>query len=187
MAIKIYLDQGHNPESPNSGAEWYGVREQDVTYAVGVELARLLGENGAFEVRLSRPTPETQLGTSNATSLAARVNGANAFGADLFLSLHTNASLDTSALGSEALVYEIPSSAANVARTILASLVRATGQRNRGVIARPGLYVLRRTNMPAVLLEMGFLSNPTEGARLASSPELYARGIYDGIVEYYGV
>jgi N-acetylmuramoyl-L-alanine amidase len=187
MAIKIYIDQGHNPESPNGGAEWYGVREQDVTYAVGVELARLLRENGAFEVRLSRPTPETQLGTSNATSLSARTNGANSFGADLFLSLHTNAALDTSAVGAEALVYEIPSTAAQIGRTLLSSLVAETGQRNRGVIARPGLYVLRRTNMPAVLLEMGFLSNPSEGALLASDPALFAEGIYNGIVEYYGV
>ncbi len=187
MAIKIYIDQGHNPESPNGGAEWYGVREQDVTYAVGVELARLLRENGAFEVRLSRPTPETQLGTSNATSLSARTSGANSFGADLFLSLHTNASLDTSANGSEALVYEIPSTAAQIGRVLLASLTAETGLRNRGVVARPGLYVLRRTNMPAVLLELGFLSNPSEGALLASDPALFARGIYNGLVEYYGV
>lgn len=187
MAIKIYIDQGHNPESPNSGAEWYGVREQDVTYAVGVELARLLRENGAFEVRLSRPTPTTQLGTSNATSLSARTNAANSFGADLFLSLHTNASLDTSAVGSEALVYEIPSTAAEIGRTILASLTEETGLRNRGVIARPGLYVLRRTDMPAVLLELGFLSNPSEGAYLASDPAVFARGIYLGLVSYYGV
>ena len=187
MAIKIYIDQGHNPESPNGGAEWYGVREQDVTYAVGVELARLLRENGAFEVRLSRPTPETQLGTSNATSLSARTSGANAFGADLFLSIHTNASLDTSANGSEALVYEIPSTAAQIARTVLSSLTAETGLRNRGVLARPGLYVLRRTAMPAVLIELGFLSNPNEGALLASDPALFAEGIYQGLVEYYGV
>lgn len=187
MAIKIYIDQGHNPESPNGGAEWYGVREQDVTYAVGVALAKMLRENGAFEVRLSRPTPETQLGTSNASSLSARTQGANAFGADLFLSIHTNAALDTSAVGAEALVYEIPSSASAIAKTLLSSLVAETGVKNRGVIARPGLYVLRRTAMPAVLLELGFLSNPSEGAYLASEPERFAKGIYDGIVEYYGV
>ena len=187
MAIKIYIDQGHNPESPNGGAEWYGVREQDVTYAVGIALARMLSENGAFEVRLSRPTPETQLGSSNASSLARRAEGANAFGADLFLSIHTNAALDTSAVGAEALVYEIPSTAAAIGRTILVALTDETGQRNRGVIARPGLYVLRRTAMPAVLLEIGFLSNPSEGAFLASEPERIAKGIYDGIVEYYGV
>ena len=74
MAIKIYIDQGHNPSSPNTGAEGNGYAEQDITYAVGQSLATLLRNNGNFEVRLSRPTPETQLGTSNASSLKARVD-----------------------------------------------------------------------------------------------------------------
>ena len=187
MAIKIYIDQGHNPSSPNTGAEWYGLREQDITYRVGLELDRLLSANPAFETRLSRPTPETQLGTSNATSLSARTTQANTWGADLFLSIHTNASLDTSANGSEALVYEIPSTAASIGRELLASLTRVTGLRNRGVIARPGLYVLRKTAMPAVLLEIGFLSNPSEAALMNGNPELFARGLYEGIVSYYGV
>ena len=187
MAIKVYIDQGHNPSSPNTGAEWYGIREQDVTYRVGVELARLLDADPAFTTRLSRPTPDTVLGTSNATSLSARTREANAWGADLFLSIHTNASLDTSANGSEALVYEIPSTAAQIGRQLLASLTALTGLRNRGVIARPGLYVLRRTEMPAVLFELGFLSNPREAALLNGSPELFAEGLYNGLRAYYGV
>ena len=187
MAIKIYIDQGHNPSSPNTGAEWYGLREQDITYRVGVELERLLAADPAFTARLSRPTPDTVLGTSNATSLSTRTREANTWGADLFLSLHTNASLDTSANGSEALVYSIPSTAANIAREILTAMTAATGLRNRGVIERPGLYVLRRTDMPAVLVEMAFLSNPAEAALLNGNPALFARGIYNGLREYYGV
>ena len=65
----------------------------------------------SYAVRLSLPPPETQLGTSNATGLQARVDGAIDFGADLFLSIHTNASLDSSASGSEALVYAVNSTA----------------------------------------------------------------------------
>ena len=57
MAIKIYIDQGHNPANPNAGAEGNGLREQDIVYTIGQELAALLRENGNFEVRLSRPTP----------------------------------------------------------------------------------------------------------------------------------
>ena len=84
MAIKIYIDQGHNPENPNAGAEANGVREQDITYAVGQALYDLLEADPNFAVRLSRPTPDLILGTSNTTSLAARVNDANAWGADYF-------------------------------------------------------------------------------------------------------
>ena len=76
MATKIYIDQGHNPVNPNAGAEAFGLREQDIVYTIGILLADLLRSAG-YEVRLSRPTPETQLGTSNATSLARRVNDAN--------------------------------------------------------------------------------------------------------------
>ena len=80
MAIKIYIDQGHNPINPNAGAEGNGLREQDIVFRVGVALAELLRANGNFEVRLSRPSATTQLGTLTASSLAARVNEANAFG-----------------------------------------------------------------------------------------------------------
>ena len=76
MAIKIFIDQGHNPSGPNTGAEGFGLKEQDITYQVGKELAALLRADERFEVRLSRNTPEERLGTSNATSLAARVRAA---------------------------------------------------------------------------------------------------------------
>ena len=99
---KIYIDQGHNPENPNAGAVGNGLREQDVTYRVGQDLAALLRRSGNWEVRLSRPTPETLLGTSNAPSLRARVDDANSWGADYFISIHTNASDNANASGVEA-------------------------------------------------------------------------------------
>ena len=102
MAIKIYIDQGHNPENPNAGAEGNGLREQDITYRVGKELAARLAQNPNYEVKLSRPTPTTSLGSSNSTSLRARVDDANAWGADYFISIHTNASENPSASGIEA-------------------------------------------------------------------------------------
>ena len=61
MAIKIYIDQGHNPSGPNTGAEGFGLKEQDITYQVGKELAELLRADDRFEVRLSRNTPEERL------------------------------------------------------------------------------------------------------------------------------
>ena len=51
---------------------------------------------------------------------------------------------------------------------------------------RPGLYVLRRTNMPAVLVEIGFITNPAEAALMNNNPALIARGIYNGIVARLG-
>ncbi len=184
MAIKIYIDQGHNPTPPNSGAEGNGLREQDITYEVGVRLAELLRQNGNFEVRLSRPTANTQLGNSNASSLRVRVDEANSWGADYFVSIHTNASVQRSANGTEVLVYSQPSTSANLAEDILRELTEITGLSSRGVKSRPGLYVLRKTYMPAVLVELGFISNPSDAARMRDNPSLFARGIYQGILDF---
>lgn len=187
MAIKIYIDQGHNPSSPNAGAEGNGFVEQDITYEIGARLASLLRQNGNFDVRLSRPTPDTTLGTTNSSSLRIRVDEANAFGADYFVSLHTNASTNPSVSGSEVLVYRDPSVAARLGRDILVWLNRLTGLRNRGIVERPGLYVLRKTRMPAVLVEMGFISNSGDANLMNGSPELFAEGIYNGILQYTGL
>ncbi len=185
MAIKIFIDQGHNPENPNAGAEGNGLREQDIVYAVGIELAELLRANPDFEVRLSRPTPDTQLGSSNSQSLRRRVDDANAWGADYFISIHTNASDSPSANGVEAFAYSRGSRAFELGEDILDALSEATGLRNRGMQVRTGLYVLRKTNMPAVLVEIGFITNPTEAQLMSTQPELFARGIYNGIVDYF--
>ena len=188
MSIKIYIDQGHNPSGFNTGAEGNGFYEQDITYDIGVRLYDLLRTNPNFEVKLSRPAPTTILGTSNSSSLTTRVRDANSWGADIFLSLHTNASDNSAATGTEALIYSETSEVARgLAEDILEELTQATGLRNRGVIERPGLYVLRRTNMPAVLVEMGFITNPRDAELMVYSPDLFSRGIYRGILKYYGL
>lgn len=184
MSTKIFIDQGHNPTNPNSGAEGNGLYEQDLTYKIGVILAQLLEGDPRFEVKLSRNTPTEQLGTSNASSLAARVDAANNWGADYFISLHANASDITGASGSEALVYTAPSTASALGESILTALNAETGIKNRGISLRPGLYVLRKTKMPAVLVEMGFITNAAEAALMDTEPQLFAAGIYNGIVDF---
>ncbi len=187
MAIKIFIDQGHNPQNPNAGAEGNGYREQDLVYTIGQELKTLLDANPAFSARLSRETESSQLGTSVASSLAARVNAAVEFGADLFLSLHANASESAAPSGSEAFVYRLNSPAYYIAEQLLRGLRQQTGLPTRGVFVRPGLYVLRKTPMPAVLAELGFLTNPRDADLMANQPALFAGGLYDGLVTYYGV
>lgn len=187
MAIKIYVDQGHNPENPNAGAEGNGLREQDIVYRVGIELAERLRSNGNFEVRLSRPTADTQVGTSNSTSLRLRVADANAWGADYFISIHTNAATNPAATGSEAFAFSEPSAAFELGEDILYWLSETTGLRNRGMAVRTNLYVLRKTDMPAVLVELGFITNPSDAELMNTRPDLFADGIYRGIVEYTGV
>lgn len=186
MATKIYIDQGHNPSIPNGGAEGNGLKEQDITFRVGILLADLLTSNGNYEVKLSRPTASTSLGNSNSESLRIRVNEANRWGADYFISIHANASDFQSANGVEAYAYSTRSKGFALGQKIVEQLSGVTGLRNRGMKTNPSLYVLRRTAMPAVLVEIGFITNAYEANLMNTKPELFARGIYLGIVEYFG-
>ena len=188
MPIKIYIDQGHNPRGFNTGAEGNGFYEQDITYEIGLLLYEKLLANPEFTPRLSRPTRDTVLGTNNSSSLRVRVDEANTWQADIFVSLHVNSAANERASGNEALVYGPSSSVAiGLGENILEQLTLTTGLRNRGIVYRPGLYVLKETEMPAVLVEMGFISNQYDAELLAYSPNLFATGIYRGILRYYGL
>ena len=187
MPYKIFIDQGHNPMNPNAGAEYGGVREQDITFTVGRRLYALLSADPRFTAELSRPEPTTQLGTTNRESLQARVLAAKRFGADFFISLHANAAADAAVSGSEAFVYSRESRANCLAFRILTGLHEETGLKNRGVFVRPGLYVLRNTAMPAVLVELGFLSNEHDRRLMVEEPSAFALGVYDGLLSYYGL
>ena len=184
MAIKIFIDQGHNPEGVNAGAEGFGYREQDINYAVGTRLGELLEQDGRFEVKLSRNSPTDSLGTSNATSLATRVNAANAWGADYFISIHANASTNPAVNGTEVYVYRKPSIAADLAEAVLDGIVNRMDTKNNGVLVNAALYVLRRTRMPAILVELGYITNAEDVKKMTEDPWGFAQGIYNGILNY---
>lgn len=187
MAIKIYIDQGHNPTSyPNAGASWYGQQEQDVTYVVGQYLAQMLRQDDRFSVRLSRPEADTVLGSSNAASLRTRVNDANNWGADYFISIHANAAENTAANGTEVYVYRLYTQADWLAQQVLLGIVETVGTKDNGVRARTNLYVLRRTTMPAILVELAYLSNPGDAEKLKNDRYAFALGMYRGILRYFG-
>lgn len=186
MAIKIFIDQGHNPRGVNGGAVGFGYREQDITYQVGIYLADLLRADGRFEVRTSRNTPDEVLGTSNATSLAARVNAANSWPADYFISIHCNANVNPAINGSEVYVYREGSEAAALARQVLDAVVAQVGTKDNGVRVNPSLYVLRRTRMPAILVELAYITNAEDVEKLANDQYGFAYGIYLGMLNYFG-
>lgn len=183
--IKIFIDQGHNPSGPNTGAEGNGLREQDITYIVGRYLYDLLNANPNFQARLSRNSSTEVLGTSNASSLRARVDAANSWGADYFISIHTNGSLNPQANGTEVYVYRQNSQAYWLGERILNAIVARMGTRRRGVFVRPSLYVLRNTNMPAVLVELAYISNPQDAAKMRDDPYGFAYAIYSGLLDYF--
>lgn len=186
MPIRIFIDQGHNPQGVNAGAEGNGLREQDVTYNVGVYLAELLGADPRFEARLSRNSPTQSLGTSNASSLRARVDMANSWPANYFISIHCNANPNPAINGSEVYVYREGTQSYWLAQHILRSVVEQAGTRDNGVRVNPSLYVLRNTAMPAVLVELGYLTNRADADKLRDNQRGFARGIYLGLLSYFG-
>ena len=172
MRLKFVIDAGHGGKDP--GAVGY-VRESNVT----LRLAKLV----AYELRLGGHDVTMTRSDDVYKTLGERVRLANAVKPDLFLSLHCNGSVDPRANGVETLCYHAGGPAANYANRVQSELANYTGLRNRGVKLMPWLYVLRHTKIPAILVELGFVSNPSDAAKL-KNPEfirqaarLIARGI----------
>ena len=185
MAIRIFIDQGHSPVT-NAGAEGFGIREQDVTYNVGAYLANLLNEDSRFEARTSRTSPTETIGYNPSSSLQERVYMANSWPADYFFSIHCNANVNPNINGTEVYVYRQGSEAYYFAEYILNSIVTIVGTRNNLVRINPSLYVLRRTAMPAMLVELAYLSNYQDAMLLRDNQYLFAYAIYRGILDYFG-
>lgn len=186
MPIRIFIDQGHNTTGVNAGAVGNGLNEGAVNFVVGQELARLLNDDPRFVARLSRPQENTVLGTSNTTSLQARVTAANTWGANYFISIHCNSNSNPSIRGSEVYVYQENTQSYWLAQHILNGIVETVGTRDNGVRVNSSLYVLRRTQMPAVLVELAYLSNPEDARLLRQEPDGFALGIYRGLLSYFG-
>lgn len=186
MPIRVFIDQGHNPYGVNAGAEGFGLREQDITYLVGVYLANILNADYRFTAITSRNTPEEILGYDNNSSLRIRTQMANEWGADYFFSIHVNANVNPAINGTEAYVYSLNSPSYYLGVDIVQEIVRRLGTKNNGVYARPSLYVLRRTNMPAVLIELAYISNEDDALLLANEPYQFAYAIYVGLLNYLG-
>ena len=186
MPIRVFIDQGHNPQGANAGAEGFGLREQDINYAVGMELARLLNSDPRFTARVSRTTPTESLGTSNATSLQQRVYLANSWPADYFVSIHCNANTNPAVNGTEVYVHQQNTQAYWLAQHVLNGVVDAVGTRDNGVRINPSLYVLRRTAMPAILVELAYLTNGADALKLRDEQPAFAQGIYNGLLSYFG-
>lgn len=186
MAIKIYIDQGHNPSGINGGAMVRDVEEQWINYNVGIMLADILRSDYRFEVRTSRNQYDEVLGYNSSSSLAMRVNQANAWPADYFISIHCNANPNPAINGAEVYIYSFYTQAEYLAEHILERIVQLVGVKDNGVRTNPALYVLRKTTMPAVLAELGYMTNPSDLTVLIQNQRAYAYAIYMGLLDYFG-
>ncbi|WP_270417503.1 N-acetylmuramoyl-L-alanine amidase family protein, partial [Amedibacterium intestinale] len=177
---------GHNPGNINAGASANGLVESEVTYWAGIYLAGFLRVDPRFEVMVSRPYPDTVLGNDTPGSLRERVEMANEWPADYFISIHANANENPQINGSEVYVYERDSIAYDLAQKVLRSMVEVAGTKDNLVRVNPSLYVLRRTQMPAILVELAYLTNVEDADKLKCCLYGFSYGIYLGILDYFG-
>lgn len=121
------------------------------------------------------------------TSLRARVDMANTWPADYFISIHANSNVNPNINGTEVYVYRAYTEAYYLAEYVLNGIVDLVGTKNNGVRTNPALYVLRRTKMPAILVELAYMSNFEDLERLVDEQYTFAEGIYDGLLNYFGL
>lgn len=182
----VVIDPGHGG-SDTGAIGLNGVREKDVTLAVGLELRQLLAAAGA-KVLMTRTTDRDVafIGATDVQELAARSAIANKAGADLFISLHADAFADHAARGST--IYYFPKTNADelLAESIQYQLSQSEGLFDRGS-QENDFYVLDHTEMPSALVEMAFISNPDEEKLLRSKAfqKKAALGIYKGLLTYF--
>ena len=172
MPYTIVIDAGHGGSDP--GAVYEGRREKDDNLSLAIAVGELLSQQGV-SVIYTRTTDVYQTPFEKAQM-------ANQADADFFISFHRNSSEEPNQYtGVETLVYDNSGIKQTMAENINGALSEL-GFRNLGVKARPGLVVLRRTKMPALLIETGFLNNEQDNTLYDEKQEEIARAIADAVL-----
>lgn len=172
MPYTIMLDAGHGGSDP--GAVFEGRQEKDDTLKLTMAVGDILKANGV-NVLYTRTSDIYQTPFEK-----ARI--ANESGADYFISFHRNSSPQANQYnGAEVLVYNKEGTKYEMAKNILGALGEV-GFREIGVKERPGLVVLRRTKMPALLVEAGFINSQQDNALFDEKFSEMARGIAEAIL-----
>jgi N-acetylmuramoyl-L-alanine amidase len=183
---KILIDPGHGGQDPGTkgvAADGVTYYEKRIAMAYALDLAGLLAGDDRFDLMVTRTGDYY-------TSLKQRVDLANDWGAHMFLSCHLNAASASYVRGVEIFRYRWSRQGDLIAKSILAGIlgVGLLPQWSSGVKRNESWYVLKRTKMPAVLIEMGFMTNPEDMDILTQldSQVSLARGVYNGISETVG-
>lgn len=175
MAERIILDAGHG--GSDNGAMYQGRKEKDDNLAMTLAVGEQLEEMG-YQVSYVRTEDVYQPPFKKATI-------ANEMGGDLFVSIHRNSSpMPNQYQGVETLVYSQTGLPEKVAENINKQL-EEVGYVNLGIEERPRLIVLNSTQMPAVLVEVGFINSDADNRLFDEKFDETAKAIADGIAESF--
>ena len=176
--MKVFINPGHCPGvdsgavNPNSG-----MQEADVALAIGTLVQGYL-EAAGCEVQLLQSDNLMYDGEGPCVCETA-----NEWPADIFVSIHCNAA-GGDARGTEVEIYPGSDASSKLGQCIQSQIVSSLGTVDRGLKERPGLIVLKHTDMPAVLVETAFIDNDDDANLLASNQDDFARAIARGITDY---
>ena len=169
---KVVMDAGHGGSDP--GAVSDGRQEKDDNLALALAVGSILAENGVDVVY-------TRTDDTYETPFRKAQKG-NQEEADLFISIHRNSSPEKDQYsGVETLLYDESGIKKELAENINRELAKE-GFQNLGIRERPGLVVLRRTRMPAALIEVGFINTQADNELLDQNFDGVVRAIADGIL-----
>ena len=176
----VLIDIGHGGTDP--GAIDNGVQEKALNTKQAEAVIRKLEQQTDIKVYTTRDDDTT-------LTLQYRSQIANDIGADIFISIHNNSVSSSTVSGTEVLYFPDANDmrGKKMAEITQDYLIEALGSVDRGIKARDGLYVLKTTHMPAILIEGGFISNKAEAAALNSERgiEAYGQAVADAIVEIF--
>ncbi|OZB92383.1 N-acetylmuramoyl-L-alanine amidase [Paenibacillus sp. XY044] len=174
---KIVIDPGHGGKDRGAtGAS--GSSEKDFTLQLALKVKELATQEPQIQVYLTR-TDDQFISSID----RARPKFANDLGADLFISIHGNTYEDPNISGTETYYYHEDS--LSLAEIMQKHMIQTSGFRDRGV-KKENYFVVKETNMPGVLIETGYLTNPQEEKQMLSDEVQFrmASSILDGIKEY---
>lgn len=188
----VVLDPGHGGYDP--GATKQGTCEKEINLEIAIRVADLLKPSG-IKVILTRDEDEDYVppGVKGRISkkqidLNYRIGLASEAKADIFVSIHVNATSGGLKSGAETFYYFKSAEGKRLAETIQQELIKVPGMNRR--IAKPGdYYIIRNSSMPAVIVELGYLNNPAELKKLKETwyQEYLAHAVAKGIAEYFGL
>ena len=172
MAYSIMLDAGHGGQDP--GAVYKGRQEKNDNLKLALAVGEIL-KNKGIDISYTRTGDVYQTPFEKAQL-------ANQAGVDYFISFHRNSSpKENQYNGAEVLIYDKSGIKYQMAENILGALGEV-GFREIGVKERPGLVVLRRTRMPALLIEIGFINSEEDNKLFDNKFSDIAQGIADAIL-----
>lgn len=172
--MKIFIDPGHGGNDPGAVSK---IKESQYTLTYGIALGLALRALG-FEVLCSRTSDEF-------VSLSDRCRMANEWGADYFISIHFNSG---GGVGIETFAYAAGGNGEKLANAVQTALINATGSVDRGR-KFANFQVLRDTNMPAILIEGGFVDSDTDSKNIQTEEykQKFIQGATKGICGFTGV